>query len=58
MKMFENIKKNKISTLEPKKEFVNKDINIEDYDLLSIFTIIAVMTIFLLSLKLFLISAF
>lgn len=50
--MFEIMKRNKIRTLEPKKEFINNDINLEEYDMNSVFTIIAVSTLFLLSMRL------
>ncbi len=50
--MFENNRQNKIRTLEPKRNFIVNDINIRDYDLLSISTVIAVSTIFLLSMEL------
>ncbi len=50
--MFENTKHNKIRTLEPKRNLIVNDINIREYDLASISTIIAVSTIFLLSMEL------
>lgn len=50
--MFENIRRNKIKTLEPKKELIINDINLQEYNLASISTIIAVSSIFLLSMKL------
>ncbi|HIH35204.1 MAG TPA: hypothetical protein HA277_03180 [Methanosphaera sp.] len=50
--MFENMRRNKIRTLEPKRNVIVNDINIKDYDLASVSTIIAVSSIFLLSMKL------
>lgn len=49
--MFENTRQNNIRTLEPKKQFLVNDINIKDYNLTSISTIIAVLTLFLLSMR-------
>ena len=49
--MFENIGHNKIRTLEPKKEFIINDININEYDMSAISTIIAVSALFLLSMR-------
>lgn len=50
--MFENTGSNKIRTLQPKKELIKNDINIKEYDLTSVSTVIAVSTLFLLSMKL------
>ncbi len=50
--MFENMRRNKIRTLEPKRTLIVNDINIKDYDLASVSTIIAVSSLFLLSMKL------
>lgn len=49
--MFDSIKDNKIRTLEPKKQFIVNDINISECNLTSLFTIIAVSTLFLLSMR-------
>lgn len=50
-KMLENIKQNKIATLEPKRHFIINDINMKNYDMASLSTIISVSAIFLLSMK-------
>ncbi len=49
--MFENSRQNKIRTLEPKKDFIINDINIKEYDITSISTILAVSSLFLLSMR-------
>lgn len=49
--MLENIKQNKIATLEPKRHFIINDINMKNYDMASLSTIISVSAIFLLSMK-------
>ncbi len=51
--MFDFIRRNKIKTLEPRKDFIENDIYIEDYDMLSTFTVIAIPVLFLVSLKVF-----
>lgn len=50
--MFENMKQNKVRTLEPKRNFIVNDINIKDYNLVSVGTVIAVSSLFLWSMKL------
>lgn len=55
--MFENMRQNKVRTLEPKKSFIVNDINIKDYNLASVSTIIAVSSLFLLSMKLVVLTA-
>ncbi|MDD6286460.1 hypothetical protein [Candidatus Methanosphaera massiliense] len=54
--MFESIRKNKIKTLEPKRDLINNDIDITEYDMRSVFTLIAITTLFLVSMKLVLIA--
>ncbi|MBQ6219474.1 MAG: hypothetical protein IJJ47_07075 [Methanosphaera sp.] len=54
--MFEIIKRNKVRTLEPKKDFIVNDINIKEYDLNAVLTIVAVSILFLLSLKIIIIA--
>ncbi|MBR0471465.1 MAG: hypothetical protein IJI98_02045 [Methanosphaera sp.] len=54
--MFKNTRQNKIRTLEPKKQFINNDINIKELNITAITTIITVSTLFLLSLELFVIT--
>ena len=55
--MFENMGQNKLKTLEPKRNFIVNDINIKDYDLASVATIIAVSSLFLLSMKIIVLTA-
>lgn len=50
------MRQNKVRTLEPKRDFIVNDINIKDYDLVSVSTIIAVSSLFLLSMKLFVLT--
>lgn len=50
--MFESIRKNKVPSLEPKRSLINNDINLDDYDLLSVFAVIFISAMFLVSLKL------
>ncbi|MEE1117695.1 MAG: hypothetical protein VZR33_04100 [Methanosphaera sp.] len=50
--MLENMGQNKIRTLEPKRNFIVNDIKIKDYNLASVATIITVSSLFLLSMKL------
>lgn len=54
--MFENTRQNKIKTLEPKKQFFINDINIQEIDFLAVSTLIAVPTLFLLSMELLVLS--
>jgi hypothetical protein len=49
--MFENMRQNKIRTLEPKKDLIINDVNIKEYNLTSVSTIILVSTMFLLSME-------
>lgn len=49
--MFKSIKKNKIKTLEPNKPIINNDIDIKEYDVKAILTIILIPSIFLVSMK-------
>lgn len=53
--MFELIKKSKVPSLEPKKSLVHNDIDIEEYDLLAVFTVIFISIMFLVSMKVILI---
>lgn len=50
--MLENMGQNKVRTLEPKRNFIVNDINIKDYDLASVATLIAISSLFLISMKL------
>jgi len=54
--MFENPRQNKIKTLEPKRSFIINDINLKEYDLTAVTTIISVSILFLLSLELLVIT--
>lgn len=54
--MFELIKKSKVPSLEPKKSLVHNDIDIEEYDLLAVFTVIFISIMFLVSMKVILIA--
>lgn len=50
--MLENMGQNKVRTLEPKRNFIVNDINIKEYDLASVATLIAISSLFLISMKL------
>lgn len=50
--MLENLRRNKIKTLEPKRSYIINDINIKEYDLSAVMTMIIVPTLFLLSMQL------
>ncbi len=50
--MFENIRNDRIRTLEPKRDLLINDINLQEVDITAVFTIIAVTVMFLISMKL------
>lgn len=54
--MIDNINNKKIRTLEPKKPFIVNDINIKEYNLTSVSTVILLSIMFLISLKIVVIS--
>jgi hypothetical protein len=51
--MFNIYKKNKVPRLNQKKALINNDLTLSEYDPLSVFTIVSIPTLLLISMKIF-----